>query len=159
MIGRRIQIVATTGLDAQPIRTIFCCFFLFVSLCFFESFFCDFCGWGGLMEESRRIFIDTLSLHTFIDFWIASSSSLRRRSRRSSSAAAVVVAVVMVSWSYSHFFGEKSDPLSRPPLSRSRPLNPSSKEEEVVVVVVVYVAIERVIKQKQKKKPHTLSSK
>lgn len=32
MIGRRIQIVATTGLDAQPIRTIFCCFFL--SFCF-----------------------------------------------------------------------------------------------------------------------------
>lgn len=32
IIGRRIQIVATTGLDAQPIRTIFCSFFLFVSL-------------------------------------------------------------------------------------------------------------------------------
>lgn len=45
MIGRRIQIVATTGLDAQPIRTIFCCFllsFFFLSLCFFQSFFCEF---------------------------------------------------------------------------------------------------------------------
>lgn len=46
IIGRRIQIVATTGLDAQPIRTIFCSFFLsfflFISLCFFESFFCEF---------------------------------------------------------------------------------------------------------------------
>lgn len=55
IIGRRIQIVATTGLDAQPIRTIFCCFFL--SLFAFLSPSCDFCGFAvGLMEESRRMF-------------------------------------------------------------------------------------------------------
>lgn len=38
IIGRRIQIVATTGLDAQPIRTIFCSFSLSFFLLFLFAF-------------------------------------------------------------------------------------------------------------------------
>lgn len=60
MIGRRIQIVATTGLDAQPIRTIFCSFLYFGCFYFsllFRVLLLRVCGWGGLMEESLRILL------------------------------------------------------------------------------------------------------
>lgn len=81
MIGRRIQIVATTGLDAQPIRTIFCSFFynilvVSISLCFFESFFVTFAVgedlWWGVGG-----FLFFLSIH-YLSTPLSISESRRR---------------------------------------------------------------------------------